>query len=190
MALRGHLKKGSDASLLREMIGFAAQRLMALETVSLCGAAHGGRSAERLNQRIGYGPPPARPAYCMGRRSSPFQRVKHQPQRCVFHAAADPDAVAVRQVDLDDAGGGFGRCRNRRLRQELRWVGVCDASPKCWRQVKARFVITSYLRATTEADAPGASDAATISRLSASDHNLYRRLTRKLVSISPIVVTS
>ena len=54
MALRELLQKGSDASLLREMIGFAAQRLMELETEPLCGAPHGERSADRLNQRNGY----------------------------------------------------------------------------------------------------------------------------------------
>ena len=54
MALRELLQKGSDASLLREMIGFAAQRLMELETEPLCGAAHGERSPDRLNQRNGY----------------------------------------------------------------------------------------------------------------------------------------
>ena len=36
------------------MIGFAAERLMALETDTLCGAAPGERSAERTNQRNGY----------------------------------------------------------------------------------------------------------------------------------------
>ena len=41
MALRELLEKGSDASFLREMIGFAAQRLMELETEGLCGAGHG-----------------------------------------------------------------------------------------------------------------------------------------------------
>ena len=53
-ALRELLAKGSDASLLREMIGFAAQRLMELETEALTGAAHGERSPERRVQRNGY----------------------------------------------------------------------------------------------------------------------------------------
>jgi transposase-like protein len=54
IALRALLEKGSDATFLREMIGFAAQRLMELETESLCGAGHGERSADRRNQRNGY----------------------------------------------------------------------------------------------------------------------------------------
>jgi transposase-like protein len=36
------------------MIGFAAQRLMELETDTLCGAGHGERSAERVNQHNGF----------------------------------------------------------------------------------------------------------------------------------------
>ena len=36
------------------MTGFAAQRLMELETDGLCGAIHGERSTERVNQRNGY----------------------------------------------------------------------------------------------------------------------------------------
>jgi putative transposase len=54
MALRGLLEKSSDAELLREMIGFAAERLMALEVGGLTGAAHGERSDGRINQRNGY----------------------------------------------------------------------------------------------------------------------------------------
>ncbi len=54
MALREMLEKGSDASLLREMIGFAAQRLMELEVGEITGAAHGERSPDRLVQRNGY----------------------------------------------------------------------------------------------------------------------------------------
>ena len=48
------MEKSSDADLLREMIGFTAQRLMALEVEGLTGAAHGERNPERMNQRNGY----------------------------------------------------------------------------------------------------------------------------------------
>jgi putative transposase len=54
MTLQSLLEKSSDADLLREMIGFAAQRLMALEVEGLTGAAPGERSPERINQRNGY----------------------------------------------------------------------------------------------------------------------------------------
>ena len=48
------LEKASDASFLREMIGFASQRVMELETEAICNAAPGERSADRRNQRNGY----------------------------------------------------------------------------------------------------------------------------------------
>src|ERR1700676_4142746 len=54
MSLQALLEKSSDADLLREMIGFAAHRLMELEVENLTGAAHGERSADRITNRNGY----------------------------------------------------------------------------------------------------------------------------------------
>ncbi len=54
MTLRTLLEKSSDADLLREMIGFTAQRLMELEVAGKTGAGYGEKSAERLAQRNGY----------------------------------------------------------------------------------------------------------------------------------------
>ena len=54
MTLRSLLEKNADADVLREMIGFAAERLMELEVEGLTGASHGERSLERLAQRNGY----------------------------------------------------------------------------------------------------------------------------------------
>jgi putative transposase len=54
IALSRLLEKSSDASFLREMIGFAAERLMQLETEAICNAAPGERRTDRRNQRNGY----------------------------------------------------------------------------------------------------------------------------------------
>jgi hypothetical protein len=51
MALAELTEKGADADLLREMIQFVAQRMMEMDTESLCAAAYGERSPERANSR-------------------------------------------------------------------------------------------------------------------------------------------
>jgi putative transposase len=54
MALAELLEKGSDSDLLREMIGYVAQRLMQMDVEGLVGAAHGERGEGRENWRNGY----------------------------------------------------------------------------------------------------------------------------------------
>jgi transposase-like protein len=54
MALIELIEKGADADLIRDMLAFAAERLMNLEVEALTGAPAGVRSPERLNHRNGY----------------------------------------------------------------------------------------------------------------------------------------
>ena len=52
--VRALVEKTPNADVLREMIGFAAERLMELEVGGLTGAGYGEKSPERLVQRNGY----------------------------------------------------------------------------------------------------------------------------------------
>lgn len=48
------IEKSADAELLREMIGFAAEKLMALQVGTRTGAGYGEKNGFRLAQRNGY----------------------------------------------------------------------------------------------------------------------------------------
>ena len=54
MALLELIEKRADGDLVRELLAYAAERLMAAEVEGLCGAGHGERSQTRTNQRNGY----------------------------------------------------------------------------------------------------------------------------------------
>jgi putative transposase len=54
MALLELIEKGADADLVRELLAFASERLMAAEVDQLTGAAAGVRSPDRINHRNGY----------------------------------------------------------------------------------------------------------------------------------------
>ena len=53
-ALRALLSETSDTNLLAEMLGFVADRLVALDVDQLCGAGAHERSEDRMNRRNGY----------------------------------------------------------------------------------------------------------------------------------------
>jgi hypothetical protein len=50
MALLVVIEKTADSDLVREMLAFAAERLMAMQVEAVTGAPAGVRSPERLNQ--------------------------------------------------------------------------------------------------------------------------------------------
>ena len=54
MALIELIEKGPDSDLVREMLAFAAERMMEAEVEARTGAAHGAREPDRLAQRNGY----------------------------------------------------------------------------------------------------------------------------------------
>jgi len=54
MALIELIEKGADTDLVREMLAFAADRMMEAEVHAVTGAAHGARDPERQVQRNGY----------------------------------------------------------------------------------------------------------------------------------------
>src|SRR5690348_3830933 len=54
MTLLELVEKGADADLVRDLLAFAAERLMAAEVERLTGAARGARTPDRTNHRNGY----------------------------------------------------------------------------------------------------------------------------------------
>jgi len=54
IALAELAEKGADIDVLRQMVQFMAQRLIAIDVEGRCGAGYDEKSPERLNSRNGY----------------------------------------------------------------------------------------------------------------------------------------
>ena len=54
IALLEPVEKGADVDLVRDMLHFAAQKLMEMDVEALCGAQYGERTVPRENSRNGY----------------------------------------------------------------------------------------------------------------------------------------
>ena len=100
MTLRALIEKAPDADLLREMIGFAADRLMELEVEGLTGAGWGEKTAERLVQRNGY-----RDRGWETRAGTVELRIPKLRKGSYFPCFLEPRRLAEKALDRGDPGG-------------------------------------------------------------------------------------
>jgi putative transposase len=123
IALRKLLEKSANADLLREMITFAAERLMELEVHGVTGAAHGERSPGGLVQRNGY-----RDRIWETRAGTVELRIPKVRKGSYFPAFLEPRRVAEKALAavIQEAGACPGpacsRTRGCRGSRRARWT--------------------------------------------------------------------
>ena len=114
MALLELIEKGADSDLIRELLAFASQRLMAAEVDQLTGAPAGIRSADRNNHRNGYRERPVGAPTPTGGRpasagsSSPSRSSGRAPTLHFSHGGVDDESLA--EVVKPAALHGLGDC--------------------------------------------------------------------------------
>jgi putative transposase len=123
MSLLTLLEKNADTDLLREMIGFAAHRLMELEVETLTGATHGESSVDRITQRNGY-----RDRDWETRAGTVELRIPKLRKSSYFPGFLEPPPDGREGVDSGDPGSVGARVSTRSVDELVRAMGMAGIS--------------------------------------------------------------
>ena len=112
------LEKAGADDIIRDMIGFVAQRLMELDVDNRCGASHGERSEARTNSRNGYrdrdwdtrgGTVPRRlPKLRQGRSFPPFLESRRTTEKALAAVVQEAYVPGISTRSVDDLVQAMG----------------------------------------------------------------------------------
>jgi transposase-like protein len=132
------IAKSDDADFLRELIQDAAQRLMDIEVVAVCGAGHGERSPDRENQRNGY-----RPRQWNTRAATIGLNIPKLRKRSYFSTFLEPRRTAEKALMAVIEEASIHGVSTRAVDDLVRAMGLKAAARKVlgagWQRCRAHF---------------------------------------------------